>query len=149
MTRKKKNLTTNNTSPKEKIIKEIEKLSPAEKIEMIEEIARKYSYLFFPEPSITIQKSEGKYEVFWMLPGIGLAEEGSPASKEFPTRDVETFQKIQYLVERFQEFLLGEEGTQRYKETEEDRKLVRALEHGAKMDFNTGEIVDPITGEKI
>jgi hypothetical protein len=134
---------------KEKIIQEIENLPVVEKIETLEEICKKYSYAYLSEPTITICMSRGRYEVFWLLPGIGLAEEGSPASQEFPNRDIETFRKIQFLVEKFQEFLLGEEGIQKYKETEEDRKLVRALEHGAKMNPNTGEIIDPMTGEKI
>jgi hypothetical protein len=134
---------------KEKIINEIENLSPLEKIEFLEQMRKKYSYAYISEPSVTVKMSRGLYEVFWLLPGVGLVEEGSEYSKEFPDRDVELFRRIQFLVETFQKFLLGEEGIQRYVETEEDRKLVKALEHGAKIDLNTGEIVDPITGEKI
>jgi hypothetical protein len=106
---------------KNNIISQIESLSLVEMIEVLDEICKKYSLSFIDEPTIAICKSMGKFEVFWVLPGIGITCEGSPASKEFPHRDVETFQKISDLVRKFQEFLLGEEGIQKYKETEEDR----------------------------
>jgi hypothetical protein len=147
--RKQKTENRNKSHQSQKIIDWIENLPLIEKLEVIEGIAKKYSYTYISEPSITVKMSRGMYDIFWLLPGVGLVEEGSEYSTEFPDRDVELFRKIQFLVQTFQKFLLGEEGIQRYIETEEDRKLVKALEHGAKIDLNTGEVVDPITGEKI
>jgi hypothetical protein len=67
----------------------------------------------------------------------------------YPNRAfIESFyNSISNLVDTYQVFLLGKEGLREYYATIDDRRLVDAISHGAKMD-EEGYIVDPVTGDR-
>jgi uncharacterized membrane protein YukC len=129
------------------IMDEIKKLPLKETFAFHDMYDTKYHRGYIGDPTVVVTFSAGKYTVYWMMPGKGLCEEGSKVAESFPNRDHNLFQKINQLVEKNQEYLLGEEGIKAFEETIEDRKLVQILHHGGKMDMQTGIIHDPITGK--
>jgi len=133
----------------EKILEEIEGLSFADNWAFKEEIRKKYNLAFVHTPTVMVAFSQGLYRTYWMMPVSGLSEEGSPESEKFNNRDIELFHRLDFLVRKHQSFLLGEEGTRKYLETVEDRKLAEILSHGGKFNPEIGEVSDPITGEKV
>jgi len=131
------------------IMNAIEDLELGERFELFRELGKRYSLTFVHEPTVIVALSSGQYDVFWMLPEFGVAENNSEAANEFQNKDSQLFEKLKFLVSKFQYFLLGRKGFQEYLETANDRKLVKALERGGKLDMETGEIVDLLTNERI
>lgn len=132
----------------EDIMAKINTLSLTELYNFEELFSKRFSYAYQRECNPQICFSEGKYKVYWMTPQ-GLCEEGSSLADKYKERNTKLFAKIELLVDRFQEFLLGEEGIRRYIETIDDRRLVQIIANGGAMDMKTGEIIDPLTEEKI
>ena len=142
-------LESNLSHTTQKIMKEIDELSLRDFWEFKEKYCQKNKLVYISEPSIVIEMSKGEYIPCWLIPGYGLCDEGSLCSEKFPKRDRNLFRKLEILIHKNQEYLLGEKGMEEYRETAEDRKLVEILGHGGKMDPETGIIRDPITGEEI